>query len=496
MVQQRYSLLLLIAGLLTAASSQAQTFPGYHTSQYAGIHAVPFNPASAAGSRYRWDVNIVGADAKGGNTYIKFDKASLLAGDSLKRFVNWFPDTLSKNQQHAWGSVDIMMPSALYSINESQSIAFTWRVRASFNGGNMQTSTANFFSLNYPNPRMYNRTIAEEYAGFYGQAWNEFGFTYAKVFKDVGDHRWKGGVTLKYLGGQAAGYVVGRDGAFVFESRSRVDINSGKVNYAYNAELDAWDGSVGTLYSPFQNPGIGADIGVIYEWRPDSDGFGSYYEDDTWNPDADTWKARIGISVVDIGGISYSKSQYSANLDMRVQDYDAYLLEKRKGESISQYARRMSTQFAHADSDAGDKFYMNLPTSLNLMGDYNIDGRFFVSASATIGLLGGQKDDHKTNALTQLLVTPRYETQHLGVYLPFSVNRYGQADAGFGLRAGPLVIGSASLFSNLARSTVNHADVFVALRIIPIRFNRGSWDKGGGGIFRKRKNNLGCPSVP
>lgn len=494
MVQHRYSLLLLIAGLLAAANLQAQSFPGYHTSQYAGIHAVPFNPASAAGSRYRWDVNIVGADAKAGNTYIKFNKSSLLSGDSLKRFVDWFPDTLSKNQQYAWGSVDIMMPSALYSIDEKQSIAFTWRVRASGNGGNVTTNTANFFSLGYPNPSYFNRNVSEQYTGNYGHAWNEFGLTYARTIKNEGNHLLKAGITLKYLGGQAAGYAVGRDGSFVFENRSRVDINSGKVYYAYNEQLDTQDGSFSSLYSPFQNPGIGADIGVIYEWRPDNDGLTTSYEDDTWNPDADTWKARIGVSIVDIGGISYTKSPFSSNLDLQAQDFNAHLLEKQRGENYKQYAMRMASQFTNLEKD--DKFFMNLPTSLNLMGDYNINGRFFISASATVGLLGGKKDDNKTNALTQLLVTPRYETRHLGVYLPFSVNRYGQADAGMGLRLGPLVIGSASLFSNLIRSSVNHADVFVALRVIPIRFNRGSWDKGNGGIFRKRKNNLGCPDVP
>lgn len=494
MIQHRYSLLLLITGLLAAANLQAQSFPGYHTSQYAGIHAVPFNPASAAGSRYRWDVNIVGADAKAGNTYIRFNKSSLLSGDSLKRFVDWFPDTLSKNQQYAWGSVDIMMPSALYSIDEKQSIAFTWRIRASGNGGNMKTTTANFFSLSYPNPSYFNRNISDDYSGNYAHAWNEFGLTYARVIKDEGDHLLKAGITLKYLGGQAAGYAVGRDASFVFENRSKVDINSGQVYYAYNEELDTNEDNIASLYSPFQNPGIGADIGVIYEWRPDNDGFGSSYEDGSWNPDADTWKARVGVSIVDIGGISYTKSAFSSNLDMRAQDLNARLLEKQRGENYKQYAMRLNALFPNLESD--DKFFMNLPTSLNLMGDYNINDRFFVSASATIGLLGGKKDDNKTNALTQLLVTPRYETQHLGVYLPFSVNRYGQADAGMGLRLGPLVIGSASLFSNLIRSSVNHADVFVALRVIPIRFNRGSWDKGNGGIFRKRKNNLGCPDVP
>ncbi|RPD43203.1 hypothetical protein EG028_02590 [Chitinophaga barathri] len=480
--------------LCAAVSTQAQVFPGYHTSQYAGIHAVPFNPALAAGTRYRWDVNIVGLDAKAGNTYIRANKSSLLSGDKLVRNVDYFPDSTATRKQYGWGSADLMLPSVLYSIDERQSVAFTWRVRGSSYGGGVETSTANFFTLNYPNPRFFDRTFADNYGSGMGHAWNEFGFSYARVIKDQGDHRWKAGITVKYLGGQAAAYGVGRDAAFVFEDRNRVDINSGKFFYGYNEGLDEWDkNNQLSNFSPFQNPGIGADIGVVYEWRPDNDGFNTMQEGGDWNPDADTWKARIAVSIVDIGGISYKKSATSADLDMRAQDFPASLLNKRKEESMRAWTSRLSSMFTPLETD--EKFYMNLPTSLNLMGDYNIDGRFFVSASATIALNGGKKDDNKTTALTQFQITPRWESTHLGAYLPIQVNRFGQADAGVALRAGPLVLGSASLFTNLFRENINHADVFVALRIIPIRFNKWSWDKGNGGIFRKKRNQLGCPDI-
>lgn len=484
--------------LCAAIASQGQSFPGYHTSQYAGIHAVPFNPALAAGTRYRWDVNIVAADVKAGNTYIRFNKSSLLSSDGksnkLVRNIDYFPDSLATRKQYAWGSADLMLPSVLYSIDERQSVAFTWRVRGSVYGGDVKTTTANFFALDYPNPRFMQKTFADDYGGTFGHAWNEFAFSYARVIKDDGDHRWKAGLTLKYLGGQAAAYAVGRDASFFFDDPNRVDINSGRFYYGYNEEMDEVDGNNwNTIYNPFQNPGIGADIGVVYEWRPDNDGFNSFQEGGDWNQDADTWKARVGVSIVDIGGISYSKSATSANLDMRAQDFPASELRKKKGESMRSWTNRLATTFAPLERE--DKFYMNLPTSLNLMGDYNIDGRFFVSASATVALTGGRKDDNKTSALTQLQITPRWETTHIGAYLPIQVNRYGQTDAGVVVRAGPLVIGSATLFTTLFRETINHADVFVALRIIPIRFNKWSWDKGNGGIFRKKRNQLGCPDI-
>ncbi|MGX5816810.1 DUF5723 family protein [Chitinophaga lutea] len=483
--------LLLLTGILAATAAHGQIFPGYNTSQYAGIHGVPFNPALAAGSRYRWDVNIVGVDARATNTYVKFEKSSLLSGDSLKRWRDFFPDTLATGKQYGWGSADLMGPSALYSIDEKQSIAFVWRVRGGGYGGGVTANTANFFSLNYPNPRYNNRTIAESYGAGFGHWWNEFALSYARVIKDQGVHRWKAGATLKYLSGQAAVYGVGRDGSLKLENTDLIDINSGRVAYAYNTELDEGGGWQG-LYSPFQNPGIGLDLGVVYEWRPDNDGFDSYLEGGDWNPDADNWKARFGLSVVDIGGISYDKSPVSANLDMRVNDFPSRMLGKQKEESMRQYANRLANTFQVEESD--DKFFMNLPTAVHLMGDYNFNGRFFVSAAATVALTSGTKDDNKTSALTQLMVTPRFETRHLGAYLPVSVNRYGQADAGFALRAGPLVVGSSTLFTTLFQSRINRADVFVALRVIPIRFSKWSWDKGGDGIFRRKRKTLGCPT--
>ncbi|WP_423735657.1 DUF5723 family protein [Chitinophaga caseinilytica] len=483
--------------LLTAVSAQAQVFTGYHTSQYAGVHAIPFNPALGAGSRYKWDVNIVGADVKAGNTYYSFVKSSLFSSqEKLVRNVDYIPDTNATRRQYGWGSGEIMLPSVLFSIDEKQSVAFTWRVRGSANAGGVETNIANFFALNYPNPRFTNRNFAAKFAAGNGHAWNEFGFSYSRVIKDEGDHRWKAGITLKYLGGQAAAYTVVRDASFTFNTTELADINSAKVYYAYNEEMDSYtdNDSWSSYYKPFQNPGIGADIGVVYEWRPDNDGFGSMHEGGPdWNPDADTWKARFGVSVVDIGGIKYKKAMASANLDMTANNVIVRSLNKQRGESMRRYATRLATMFTPMENE--ETYYMNLPTSLNLFGDYNLNGRFFLSASATLALNNGEKDDNKTSALTQLTVTPRYELRNLGVYLPVSVNRYGQADAGFALRAGPLVIGSASILSTLGRRMINHADVFVALRVVPIRFSKWSWDKGSDGTYRKRRRNLGCPTI-
>ncbi|UYQ94750.1 DUF5723 family protein [Chitinophaga horti] len=486
--------LLTFTGLMAIAGHlQAQIFPGYHGSHFAGIHGVSTNPAAAAGTRYKWDVNIVGLDVKAGNTYTSFLKSSVFnPPDRLRRDVDYFLDTAASGKQYAWGQVDVMLPSALYSINTESAVAFTWRVRGMVNGGGIKTTTANLVGDRFPdNPKYWGKTVADDYLGVMGHTWNEFGFTYARTIRDDHNGRWKGGVTLKFLSGFAAAYGTARDASMLLTSNNSADL-TGEVHTGYNRQLDElndeWRNAVGL----FDNPGVALDIGLIYEWRPDSDGFGPSTDRDggSWNPDSDDFKARLGVSITDIGGISYAKSDNNRDV---LLDQKGFLIDparKRRGESVGDYVNRLGAMFEEVPSK--DKFYMNLPTTLNLMADYNINGRFFVSANAAIALNSFTGDDHKTYALTQLQVTPRFDINMFGAYLPLQVNRFGQADAGVVLRAGPLVIGSASLFSNLFRNQLNHADAFVALRVIPIHFK-----KGGGGWFRKKAQpGIDCPPLP
>lgn len=495
-LNRHYTTMLFIAGILLINNRvHAQMFPGYQNSHFAGVHGISSNPAAAAGTRYKWDVNIIGLDIKAGNTYMSIPKSTIFDPPAkLVRDVDYFYDTAATRKQFGWASVDVMLPSVLYSINTEASVAFTWRIRAMANAGNVHTPTANLLADNFPeNPQYYNRTIAEEYGSAQGHAWNEFGFTYARTIQDDYNGRWKAGVTLKFLSGLAAAYATGRDGSARLINRNYADLE-GEVHYGYNRDLEGIDGNWQNAYRLFANPGVGVDIGVIYEWRPNSDGFGSQYDDDenVWNPDADDYLARFGVSITDIGGISYNKSDNSKDLDVTRKNFPLDLIRKRSSENYSQYLTRTSAYFDEIPSK--DKFYMNLPTSLNLMADLKLYPRFYVAANATIALNGAQQDDHKTYSLTQLQITPRFDAKWLGAYLPIQVNRFGQADAGLALRAGPLVIGSASIFSNLFRKELNHADAFVALRVIPLNFGKGN---GLGSLFRKKlRPQIDCPPLP
>lgn len=470
--------------LLQSNKLQAQlSFGGYSNSNYAGIHGVPSNPASAAGTHYKWDVNIGGVNATIGNTYARFPRSVILhrpdSIEQLKRNHDYFLDSAAApgRKQFGWGNVDVMMPSILYSIDESQSVAFTWRVRANANGGNVTTDVANFFGLDFPNANMIGKNFDMELANGSFHWWNEFGATYARIIKDDGEHRLKGGVTLKLLSGIAAGYAQVEGASFIMRDAHDADITRGTLQVGYSEGLNNWESPTMSNYKVFGNMGFGMDLGFVYEWREEMDGLQGY-DNDQWNPEADDYKMRLGISITDLGGITYKKNPNSQDFDLRTTGLDPQEIKMQKGEGWQQYYRRIGQYFT--PNPSSDKFRMNTPAALNLMFDYNVDGRIFVNAKGVMALTAGKADPSKTYAMSQLQITPRIDGAHFGAYLPLELNARGQFDAGVGFRAGPLVIGSSTLLSNLFQKNKSRMDGFIALRIVPIRFGN---------------TKLGCPAA-
>ncbi|MBW8687692.1 DUF5723 family protein [Chitinophaga rhizophila] len=453
------------------------TLGGYSNSHYAGIHGVPNNPAMAAGTHYKWDVNIAGINAAAGNTYIRFPRSILLhppdSLEGMRKNRDYFLDTAGTGRQFAWGNVDVMMPSVLYSIDELSAVAFTWRVRAMANGGNITSDVANFFAQDFPNPAFANKRYDMEWGNGSFHWWNEFGLTYARVLKDDGNTVFKAGATLKLLSGIGAGYAQVEGASFVMNSRTAGEISDGTLKMGYSDALARWDRPNLSNYKVFGNMGVGMDVGITYEWREAIDGL-TGYDDSQWNPEADDYRLRIGVSITDLGSITYKKDPNSKDLDLRTENVNTSDLRLRNNEGWQQYYRRISTYFNELPTE--EKFRMNTPAALNITADYNIDGRFFVNAGGRMALNAGKFDPSKTYVISYFQVTPRYDARFVGGYLPMSVNRNGQFDAGVGLRLGPLVIGSTTMLSNLFQKNKNRLDGFLALRIIPIK--RGA-DKVG-----------------
>ena len=55
--------------ILMAAAVNAQSYIGYHSDNYNGVHGLIYNPANIADSRFKTDINLIGASAILGNDY-------------------------------------------------------------------------------------------------------------------------------------------------------------------------------------------------------------------------------------------------------------------------------------------------------------------------------------------------------------------------------------------------------------------------------------------
>ena len=107
----------------------------------------------------------------------------------------------------------------------------------------------------------------------------------------------------------------------------------------------------------------------------------------------------------------------------------------------------------------------SLPTTLNLSADYRIFGGLYVNASGLVNLTSKSKTDvYNAYYANTFSLTPRFDTSSFGAYLPISYNQVAKTNIGFGLRLGPLTLGSSSVISNVITKSAHELNFFVGLR--------------------------------
>lgn len=434
MTKNYFPILVLFLLLSTFTSTFAQSFFGSTVDNYAGVHSVLINPANAADSRMKLDINLISASTFVGNDFISVDLGN------LKNFSDGFDfdSDAEKNpmdNNNFFGNVDVLGPSALFNLNEKSSIAITTRARAFFNIHNIG---GELYEVLSSGANVENFNIAMNDLSGVVHAWAEFGVTYGRVVWEQDQHFLKAGATLKYLAGAG--------GVFGFSPNLSADYNSsmeslttsGNLNYGYTSGFDSEEISFDDVTG-----GFGADLGVVYEFR----------DSDNW--DENPYKLRVGLSVTDIGAINYSGTsnfRYDMNATIDATEFE----EKDLDEVLADN---------YQGSETIDKTKFGLPTAIQVFADYSITNRFFVSAQGAISVKK-VSDIPVSNIINTFSVTPRFEMRWISVYSPFSIRQYDSSIAwGFGLRAGPVTLGSGSILSNLISNSSRSADVYVGLKV-------------------------------
>ncbi|MBU3027778.1 OmpA family protein [Zobellia galactanivorans] len=480
--------LLVLGGL----SAKAQSYVGYLTDNYSGVNGLIANPANITDSRFKTDINIAGA-----STFFSNDYYGLKLGDVVTSDFDFDTDgkKYPKDSNNFFGNADILGPSFMFNLTPTSSLAIFTRGRVGYNvnkiNGNTFESISNDFDENE------DLLIDEDDVYLTANAWAEVGVTYARVLMNKDQHFLKGGISLKYLQGLGNAYASGKnvtidydaDGTPLPGGQTTGSIEStGEVNYGHSDNID-------DNFEDFEveivdgATGFGADLGVVYEWRPD---YASYASNDGSNTfkHLNKYKLKFALSISDIGSINYkngTQNTYDITGTVNEDDFE-------NEDNLEDLLNNLYTQTGTSSSE---KFA--LPTALHFNVDYSLNKSFYLNLNTDFSLRSSTKVN--TNRIpTMVSFTPRYESKWFSFYMPVSLIQGSGAQWGAGFRAGPLYIGSGSVMSLLLSDNSKAADVYAGLKI-PIYQGKPK-DRDGDGILNRKDDcpdefgpaeNNGCP---
>ncbi len=461
---KRLSLVLFILGTFFCS---AQSYIGFLSDNYSGVHGLISNPANIVDMPYRTDINLAGFSGLVGNDYY-----GAKLSDALKSDYDFSEDALKSpsDNNNIFGNVDVLGPSFSFNIDAKSAMALFTRGRIFFNVNEINGKTFENATNDFDENEDYNINEGDFYAQ--ANAWSEIGVSYATILMDADAHFIKGGISIKYLQGYANGYAVGRnvtldydaDGIALPNGQTTGSVTStGQITYGYSSDFQDYE---------FEKTGsgFGIDIGGVYEWRPENDR---------------AYKMKLGVSITDLGAINYKdglEKVYDINNSVSQEDLDS-------AEGLEEL---LDNYYTEISSGATQK--AGLPTAVHFNADWNFNNKFYLNLNTDFPLTSKSKAN-SGSVLNIVSLTPRYESKWFSFYSPISILQYSGLQWGAGFRAGPLYIGSGSILSVLVSDEIMGADVYAGLKL-PLFKKRGeskSNDTDNDGVINSMD---GCPTIP
>ena len=447
--------------------SYAQNFPGFNTGNFSGALATDVNPALIADNIYKFDLVLVGASAFVDNNYQQVTYESLFDFDSYDGIVPRTNET-----RYGLAMQEVRGPSFIFRTSPLNAFGFSSRLRSFGNLDDLTPELANELADEFENPDSFENAFFNQ-GGFTDvMGWQEYGFTYAKVVNYQDEHYWKVGATLKILSGMGAGYIDFQTFDYTVDSAEVITIDQLNFDFGHS---DNFNGVSSSDYDFTASGGLsfGFDIGIVYERRPQQKFVPSFGRRKQKAPKRNDrpYKYRLGFSIIDIGRLKYTYGETSGAADEVTIDGSINIGEKFDDINNGQELLDSLATFTNIAPLSGD-FTVGLPTTMKIDFDYNLHNGFYVNANTVIDLKPLKFSDQTVHTISHLIVTPRYENDFFGAYVPFYVNTKGQANLGAAVRLGPIVVGVHDVLPLLGRDPLESAGVFVALKTFTIKRNR------------------------
>jgi outer membrane protein OmpA-like peptidoglycan-associated protein len=514
--------LIAVLALGLSSSVSAQNYLGILQSNYSGVMGTDLNPASFVDGRFKVDINL------GSFNFNTYTNAGYL---DTKQMPKWWtksfkPDVDPSNQENKgtwfggsnpdndwmlnpsdssvrndiftrnyldltqnktyglYNNVQVDVLNFMFHINRKIAVGAKVKFRTITNLDDIDPALANLLEKDFLSDSadaaslagsLWNTSFNEELLDFNHMSWMEYGVNYSMVLKEDGEHFMKIGVNAKFLAGYTAAYLHTSNFDYSVLNDSTFATVRGDFSYGHSTGLleDAGTGAEAE-FNPLQKNsklGFGGDIGFIYEWRPkwkdfkyDMDG-----ETNIWRRDQEKYTLRAGLSILDIGGMKFTKGGLSHDFRVNASLFDFRDAFKDDGSltdidsSLLTLANTPGSGVTLGDEDEGT-FYMQLPTSISAQIDYNIYKWFYVNLTGTLNLQN-RNNPHRVRVPNQISLTPSFDYAWAGIGIPLSYNTYSGFKAGLGARLGPLTVGVTDFRTLFASGKVRGAEVYAGLRL-------------------------------
>jgi hypothetical protein len=450
-------------GLLLTTAASAQEFAGIRTSNYAGVSSVFVNPANIADSRYRWSFSLLNVGTFVGNDKASFslkDIGRTLDLDSLKNQI--FSDKAGSS--NGFASIAVQGPSVYFNLDRKSALALTTRARVMTNIVEIDGKLAKQLIDGDDDSGLPYTIASANNMIANANGWTEFGLSYAREIFSKGAHYLKGGLTLKYLAGAANASIqidrlnatldadLLRQDAYLTNSSGRIGLNFGGINFE---DVEATD------LLAFKSTGFGADLGLVYEYRPAGSA-------DLQRRDLNKYKFRIGAALLDVGSINYERDvARSGGYSIRINPSQRFFLNTLSEASVDDFKDTLNRYPQFFTPDAANnatRYRVAMPSTLQLNADYHLNKGFYINLASQLSLIKNTTKTESSQYFNSLVLTPRLESKGFGLYVPLMYNSLTEFTAGASFRWGSFFFGSGSVLS-AAFGNSKAADFFFGFHI-------------------------------
>lgn len=520
---KKIKFLIIFSALLLANSqhTKAQNYLGVIHSNYAGIMGADLQPASIVDSRFMVDINLFSFNLDVWQNAKYFD-ASILPKRSwlysLRKDTKW-QDTPNLYENHFHDIEDYNNPSAkprgvfmnaqldilsfMFHINPKIAVGFSAKLRFTNNIDEISPRVMKLAEEGLDFSPLWSTQIDGSLLSQNSMAWAEYGINYAQVISDKGEHFFKVGGRLKFNQGIASTYIFAEDLDFDLLNKDTATTFRGNFNFGYSDNIDQYfsntsgGSSFNDIYKLTSKLGLGVDLGFVYEWRPDWEEYKYDMDGETniWRRDREKYKIRAGVSLLDFGGMRFTKADKSRNFNVNTEQLDLTIFENAGGPAgLSNIIDSLIQNDPDwkASEDTSQSYYMNTPTAISFQFDYNIYKDFYINATAFLNV-NSKSNASNVRMMNQFSITPTYDYKWAGIGVPLSYSPYSGFRAGIGLRLGPITIGVPDLKTLFPGGKVRGTGIYAGLRV-PILYGHPS-DRDGDLVSDKKDECIDVPGV-